>query len=83
MSLKEEKIAKTVDIKGQICPYTLIETRNALKTVNNGDVIEVLVDHRPAAFETIPNLCKKKAYPVETVEDDGYWRLYIKKDESG
>lgn len=82
MSLKDAKIAKTVDIKGQICPYTLIETRDALKTVNEGDVIEVLVDHGPAAKETIPNLCKKKNYPLETVEEGGVWRLYIKKEES-
>jgi TusA-related sulfurtransferase len=82
MSLKEMHITKTVDIKGVICPYTLIETRDALKTVNDGDVIEVLVDHRPAAEETIPNLCKKKNYPMETVEEEGFWRLYIKKEES-
>lgn len=82
MSLKEAQIAKIVDIKGQICPYTLIETRDALKTVENGAVIEVLVDHGPAALETIPNFCKKKNYPLETVEEGGAWRLYIKKEEN-
>ena len=81
MSLRETPIAKTVDIKGRICPYTIIDTRDALKAVNNGDVIEVLVDYEPAALVTIPNFCEKKKYPLETVEEEGSWRLYIKKEE--
>ena len=82
MSLREMPIAKSVDIKGKICPYTVIETRDSLKTVNDGDVVEVLVDHGPAALETIPNFCNKKKYPVEIVEEEGFWRLYIKKEEN-
>ncbi len=76
------KVAKTVDIRGQICPYTLIETRDALKALESGQVLEVISDYEPAAKTTIPNFCTKKAYPLETVEEAAnLWRLYIEKND--
>ena len=33
MSLAEEKPTRTIDVKGQICPYPLIETRTQLKAL--------------------------------------------------
>ncbi len=82
MSLKELPIDKTVDIQGKICPYTLIETRDAMKTLGGGQVLEVLVDHPPAATETIPNFCRKKGYPFEIIDlGDKHFRLLIQKEE--
>lgn len=76
------KVAKTVDIRGQICPYTLIETRDALKGLEQGQVLEVVCDYEPAAKTTIPNFCSKKGYPLETIEEaTGLWRLYIEKTD--
>ena len=77
-----EKVAQTVDIRGQICPYTLIETRDALKPLEKGQVLEVICDYEPAAKTTIPNFCEKKGYPLETQEDEAnLWRLYIEKTD--
>ncbi|MBI4316889.1 MAG: sulfurtransferase TusA family protein [Chloroflexi bacterium] len=77
-----DSVAHTVDIRGQICPYTLIETRDALKNLVTGQVLEVLCDYEPAACTTIPNFCDKKGYSLETVVDDASsWRLYIKKND--
>ena len=80
--MKEEK-KSTVDIRGKICPYTLIETRNALKNLGDGEVLEVICDYKPAATHTIPEMCKKKGYPfeLEEVEKDKLWKIYIKKEE--
>lgn len=78
----EETPAKTIDIKGKICPYTLIETRDALKTMNPGETLLVLTDYAPAANETIPNFCKKKGYPMEILEDGaGSWKIRIVRKE--
>ena len=74
------KVVQTVDIRGQICPYTLIETRDALKSLEYGQVLEVICDYEPAAKTTIPNFCEKKGYSLETVEEGAnLWRLYIEK----
>ncbi len=77
-----EKVSDTVDIRGQICPYTLIETRDRLKGMSAGQVLEVLCDYEPAAKTTIPNFCQKKGYSLETIEEGGsLWRLYIEKND--
>jgi tRNA 2-thiouridine synthesizing protein A len=77
-----EKTAQSVDIRGQICPYTLIETRDALKGLVQGQVLEVICDYEPAVKTTIPNFCTKKGYPLETAEDGAnLWRLYIERTD--
>ena len=76
------KVDKQIDIRGQICPYTLIETRDALKELSNGQVLEVVCDYEPAATTTIPNFCQKKGYPLETTEESSnLWRLRIQRTD--
>jgi len=76
------KADKSIDIKGLICPYTLIETRDTLKQMQTGQVLEVLCDYEPAAKTTIPSFCEKKGYPLETIEEgDGQWRLLIQRTD--
>ena len=71
-----------IDITGKTCPYTLIETRDTLKTLKEGEVLEVLVDFEPAAMVTIPNFCAKKGYPFQTIADgEGRWRLRIERTD--
>lgn len=79
MQLSAGPISKTIDIRGEHCPYTMIQTRDALKPMADGDVLEVLVDYMPAVEETIPGMCKRKQYPLEIVEEDDLWRMYIRK----
>lgn len=81
MSLINSQIDKVINISGKICPYTVMETRDILKTMEAGQVLEVLSDYKPAATESIPNFCRKKNYPVEVIENgDGSFRLLIKKE---
>ena len=77
----DKQVDAQADIRGQICPYTLIETRDSLKRLETGQVLEVLCDYEPAAKTTIPNFCEKKGYPLETLEETGLWRLYIKRTD--
>jgi len=78
----QPNIDRSIDIKGLICPYTLIETRDTLKQMQTGQVLEVLCDYEPAAKTTIPGFCEKKGYPLEIVEDGGsQWRLLIQRTD--
>lgn len=73
---------RIVDIRGKICPYTLLETRNTLKEMSTGQVLEVLCDYEPAAKTTIPNFCAKKGYPLQVIEEaSSLWRLRIEKTD--
>jgi len=76
------KVDHQLDITGKMCPYTLIDTRDKLKELTEGEVLEVLVDFEPAAMMTIPNFCAKKGYPFQTIADgEGRWRLRIERTD--
>ncbi len=81
MSLADKTPAKTIDVKGKICPYPLIEARNALKTLASAEVLEVITDYEPAALESIPNMCRKKSFKFETEQRDDVWHILIEKAE--
>jgi len=76
------KVDHQLDITGKMCPYTLMDTRDKLKELTQGEVLEVLVDFEPAAMMTIPNFCAKKGYPFQTIADgEGRWRLRIERTD--
>ncbi len=78
----EKQVDASIDIRGQICPYTLIETRDKLKQMTTGQVLEVISDYAPAAKETIPNFCTKKGYPFETDEvGPSLWHIRIERTD--
>ncbi len=80
--LKEKNPNLKIDIKGKICPYTLIETRDSLKGLLKGQVLEVQCDYEPAAKSTIPNFCQKKGYPIEILQEgSNLWRILIEKTD--
>lgn len=77
-----ERTNQVLDIRGKICPYTLIETREALKGLTAGEVLEVVCDYEPAAKTTIPNFCEKKGYPIEVAKVmEGVWLIRIQRND--
>ena len=83
MSSQFSSVDKSIDVRGKICPYPLIETREALKTMENKQVLEVITDHESAAKETIPNMCRLKNYLFEVVKENDFFRVLIQKSEEG
>jgi tRNA 2-thiouridine synthesizing protein A len=80
--MSDAKPVRTVDVRGQICPYPIIETRKVLKEIKPGEVIEVITDNPPTAQETLPQLCTMKKMPFERAEvSPGVWRFRITKTE--
>ncbi len=74
--------AVSIDVRGQICPYPIIETRKALKDLQAGQVLEVLTDNPETAQETMPHLCQTKNYPFQKTEiSPGVWRFTITKSQ--
>lgn len=69
-----------LDVRGEICPYTLISTRRLMEELEAGDVVEVLIDY-PLAAENIPRWAEKAGHRVLEVEKvgDSQWRLLIRK----
>jgi len=84
MSRINKKPAKTIDISGKVCPYTLVDTNRALKNMKKGEVLEVLSDYEPAVRSTIPSMCDKKGYPYEVheLEKGKKWQMLIQKTDN-
>ncbi|MBI2303792.1 MAG: sulfurtransferase TusA family protein [Chloroflexi bacterium] len=73
---------KRIDIRGLVCPYTLIRTKDALKGMGDGQVLEVQCDHEPVARTTIPAFCRQKGYSCQVIEAEGKeWRVLITRKD--
>ncbi len=59
---------KTLNIKGEICPYTFVKSKLALEELDAGQTLEVLVDHAPA----VENVSR-------SMQEEGHKILEIKK----
>ncbi|MEW6365713.1 MAG: sulfurtransferase TusA family protein [Acidobacteriota bacterium] len=75
-----DKIDRTVDVRGHICPYPLIELKVALKGIEPGMVLAVLTDSEPTVRTTVPAFCGKTGHLFEIAEvEKKFWRVLIKK----
>jgi len=71
----------TVDLVCRTCPLHLLEPGEKLKCLKTGQILEVLTDY-DGALEDIPSWCKKYGQKfIGVEEDDGCYKLYIKKIE--
>ena len=70
-----------IDVRGEICPYPMMKTSEALKKLEGDETLEVLTDHAPA-LGTIPWEAAKNGYET-SIEGaaDSEWRLTLRKAE--
>jgi TusA-related sulfurtransferase len=73
------EVTKTIDVRGEVCPVPDVETKRALKKMNSGEILEVLIDY-PMSKERIPETVKKLGHEVLEIEEvgDSEWKIYIK-----
>jgi tRNA 2-thiouridine synthesizing protein A len=77
--LKALKAEKTVDARGMACPGPLLEAKKAMADVPEGGIMEVLSSDE-GTNNDIPMWTKKMNYEfLGTIEDAGFWRLFIRK----
>ena len=70
-----------LDVRGEICPYPMMKTVQALKKLKAGDSgLEVITDHAPA-LETIPTQAARLGFTTE-IEETGTpeWRLRLTRN---
>jgi TusA-related sulfurtransferase len=75
------KVDKTLDIRGEICPYTLVKTKLAVEDIEVGQVLEVILDY-PEAADSIPKAMLNYGNSVLKVEkiNPKEWRIIIRKE---
>lgn len=66
-----------LDVRGEICPYPMMKTVEVLRTLSEGEALEVLTDH-PPALESIPFYTSRLGYRCAVEEcAPGQWRIRI------
>jgi tRNA 2-thiouridine synthesizing protein A len=72
---------ETLDLTGEVCPFTFVRTKLRLEELPRGAVLRVVVDHEPAA-RNVPRSTKAWGQSVLSVEaaGPGRWVIVIRKD---
>ncbi|MGE0159752.1 MAG: sulfurtransferase TusA family protein [Gemmatimonadales bacterium] len=75
-------MAKTLDVRGEICPYPMMRTVSALKKLGAAErSLEVVTDHAPA-LDTIPTQAARLGFETAVQEVGGSeWRLVLTRKE--
>jgi len=81
--MNENVNVKKLDIRGKVCPMTFVYTKLNLEKMNNGDILEVMLDF-PAAVENIPASCERqklgKILEIKELDmEKRTWVIKIKK----
>lgn len=71
---------KQLDVRGEICPYPMMKTVQALKKMKGDEtVLEVITDHSPA-LETIPTQAARLGYTANIKETGSpEWTITLTK----
>ncbi len=80
--INELKPDKTIDLKGEVCPYTFVKSKLALEEMNMDQVLEVVIDHEPAV-ENVPRSLKNEGQKILAVDkiNDTDWKILVKKEK--
>ena len=71
--------AKTLDVKGMLCPIPVLKAKQAISQVPLGGVLEVIATD-PAAKQDIPAWVRRTGhYLVSTREENETFTFYVKR----
>ena len=79
--MEEVKIDKKLDIRGDVCPYTLVKAKLGVESIEVGQIIEIILDY-PEAAESIPKAMLNYGHSVLREEkiNEKEWIIQIKKE---
>ncbi len=77
--LQAIEVNKSVDARGTSCPGPLLAAKKAMGEINSGDVLEVLSSDE-GTKKDIPKWATKKGHEyLGTIEESGFFKIYVKK----
>ncbi|WP_457755477.1 sulfurtransferase-like selenium metabolism protein YedF [Thermodesulfatator indicus] len=69
---------KQIDCRGLPCPQPVINTKNALDEIKEGEEVLVLVDNE-AAVKNVSRFAEAQGHAISVTDKDGFWELKITK----
>jgi len=77
--LRSISVDSTVDARGTACPGPLLAAKKEIANITSGQVMEVLSADEGTKRD-IPKWASKKGHEyLGVIEEDGYFRIYLKK----
>ena len=75
------QVDREINLKGEVCPYTFVESKLALEELEVGQVLRVIVDHEPAV-SNVPRSMENEGQTVLQVAklNDTDWELVLRKE---
>ena len=72
-------IDQTLDLSGEVCPYTFVKTKLALEQMEVGEVLQVTVDNGESA-SNVPRSLELEGHEVLQLEkgDGSIWRITVR-----
>ena len=71
--------ARTIDTSGRLCPYPIVETAKAVKTMAAGSVLLVIATDPGVAID-MPMWCKAtRNEHLGTFRDGGAWKSWVRR----
>jgi TusA-related sulfurtransferase len=79
--MSDEKIDKKLDIRGEVCPYTLVKSKLGVEDIEVGQIIEITLDY-PEASRSIPKAMLNYGHTVLKVEEvkPQEWVIQVRKE---
>ncbi|HEX6971677.1 MAG TPA: sulfurtransferase TusA family protein [Limnochordia bacterium] len=80
MATTSVKPDRELDIRGEVCPYTFVKSKLVLETMKSGEILKVIVDHKPA-ITNVPASMRAEGNEVLEVETLGEseWAILVRK----
>ncbi|HLF85631.1 MAG TPA: sulfurtransferase TusA family protein [Nitrospiria bacterium] len=73
-----------LDLRGEICPFTLVRTKKEFKKILSGDKLLVMVDY-PASVDEISTWVKEAGHKIIEIKKSGVllWEMLLEKGKDG
>ena len=79
--MTNEQPDKTLDTRGQVCPFPWVRAAKALKKLGQGQVLCVVGDHGPALKNIPVNFADAGESVLSAELTDGFeWRILVRKE---
>ncbi len=73
------EVNKLVDARGTACPGPLLEAKKAIGAIASGEIMEILSADE-GTKKDIPKWANKKGHEyLGTIEESGFFKIYLKK----